>query len=106
MTDKYPRDIDDLDLTNHGKMKMKDRNIGAHEVIQAVETGEIDTEFPSKDHQIAYILDFPGPDLVVIVDPDRSNIVSVFYDDNTGSEGGALGDRRYEKVINFNSKLL
>lgn len=104
MTNGYPRSTENIFLTDHAKDQARDRVIGGTEIVKAIEEGEIDEDLPSRvapddskdrSHQIAYVLDFPGSDLVVVLDTNNNMVVTVYYSDETGAEKGALGSRRF-----------
>ena len=82
------RDFSRLTATDHVINRMKERNIGAHEVRKAVEEGEVyDGETPTT---IKYRLEIPGVDLVAAVDIPKEKVVTVYYDDDQGAKGGRL----------------
>ena len=100
----YPRTIDNVTITDHAKDQARDRVIGGTEIVKAIEEGEIDEDLPSRvapddskdrSHQIAYVLDFPGSELVVVLDSINNQIVTVYYSDEFGAEKGAIGSRRF-----------
>lgn len=83
------RDFHRLTAADHAVLnRMRQRNIGKHEIKMAIETGSI--EEGSTDTTIRYRLDMPGVDLLVAVDIPKEQIVTVFYDNEQGAEGGKL----------------
>lgn len=99
MTSEYPRDIDDprIEMSNHALIKMKEREIGAHEIKKAITEGRIDHDRPTlvleddpqRERQIAYELELPIS-LWVIYDPEFEKVVTVFYDDKEGAVDGSI----------------
>lgn len=83
------RNPSDYTLSNHAKQRMRDRNIGIQEVKNAIKQGEPDGK-GAKPTDVRLRLDFPGVDLLVVVDSRDLTISSVFYDDEQGAEGGRL----------------
>lgn len=88
VTQDIPRDYDSLDVSKHAGQQSRDRNIGSYEVKEAIEKGEV--EEGAKEQDIVYRNKFPGPDLLVVVDPERMLITTVFWDDDQGATGGAI----------------
>lgn len=84
------RDPEKLELTTHALDMARDRNIGGFEIKKAIREGEAEVGGGRKSSDDLYRLTFPGPDLIVIVDPDRMNITTVFYDDEQGAERGGI----------------
>ena len=82
-------DPDDLTLSNHAMNRVKERNITAYQIKQAIRDGEPDGG-AKKPHQIRFRDTYPGADLLVLVDPRKNKIVSVYYDDEQGAVGGSL----------------
>lgn len=82
------RDPDKVQLTIHSKQQMKDRNIGVYEIKKAIREGTV--EPGAKETDIKYRLEFPGPDLLVIVDSRNGNIATVYYDDSQGAQKGGI----------------
>lgn len=72
MSSQISRDPDDYVMTEHGRIRMKERNIGWHEINLAIEDGELLANPPDsgEDTPVAedwgMRLDLPGPDLMVI----------------------------------------
>lgn len=95
MSSEYPRNPDDYTLSRHALNQFNDRKIGSVELRNAIKDGEIDEEFTDRDSRIAYRLKFPGPDLLVIANPDDLVVVSIYYDDEEGAKGGSVGGTRY-----------
>lgn len=90
MTSEYSRDPDAYQVTSHIRTQSHERNFNWEDIKRAVKNGEIDEELPKKDHQIAYRLSVPGVDFVLIVDHERMNYVTGYWDDEQGARGGKL----------------
>lgn len=95
-----PRNINDFQLTTHAKQQVRDRKISIETVKNAIRKGVEDEEFANESHQTSFILEFPGPDLILIIDSTNNNIVSVYYDDRQGAEGGSLVKRPIRSRLN------
>jgi len=99
LTSKYPRDLDDprIVMSEHSLIKMKERDIGGHEVKKAITEGRIDHEQPelaleddpARERQIAYELELPIS-LWVIYDPELEMVMTVYYDDQQGAVDGSI----------------
>jgi len=88
MTPSPPRDPDNLEPSKHFGQMIKERNIGAFEVKQAVRDGKVE---PARgEDEFLYRLEIPGVDLIVIVDADTMTYETAYYDDEQGAEGGVL----------------
>jgi len=78
---------------------MKNRNILWGQVEMTIEDGTVeDAPGNSNEGNIRYRLDMPGVDLLVAVDTTKGThgkIMTTFYDDEQGAEGGALGGGRF-----------
>lgn len=83
------RDPSDYTLSIHAKQMMRDRNIGIQEIKSAIRQGEPDGG-GAKPTDIRLRLDFPGVDLLAVIDSRDLTITSVFYDDEQGAKEGGL----------------
>lgn len=93
------RDANKMQHADHLDNRMKERNILWGQIEMAIEQGSVE-DAPGKSNKgnIRYRLDMPGVDLLVAVDTTKGKygrIMSPFYDDEQGAEGGALGGGRF-----------
>lgn len=82
------RDPEELSYADHLSRRMRERNIGAHEVRKAIREGSI--EDGSKPSDIRYRLEIPGVDLLVVADTRNDKVTTAFFDDEQGAEGGKI----------------
>lgn len=84
------RDPDRVVLIKHAIDKMKQRNITATEIKNAIKTGSLE-EDPTDEEgtNLRYRLEMPV-DLLVAVDQVEEEVVTVFYDDDQGAVRGNI----------------
>ena len=112
LTSEYTRDPDSVELTSHALNKVKERQIGAHEIKKAISEGSIDEEYPNllldedpnRQYQIAYELEMPIS-LWVILDTRNDKIVTAFYDDQEGAVDGSITGGRYMQSVRLKDLL-
>lgn len=76
--DDVIRNTDELTKTGHFEQKLKERNIGWYEVSKAIEEGSV--EDATGENNIRFRLNFPGPDLLVVIDTEKMNLVTAFWE--------------------------
>jgi len=109
------RNAELVEYTQHGHYRAKERNIGYVEVKNAIEDGTVEetdervnlrggSKFEREINEaieegamdegdipriLKYRLELPV-DLIVVLDPVRRKIVTVYHDDEQGATGGKL----------------
>ena len=78
----------DLTVTTHAYDMARSRNIGAYMMKKAITEGELTNKGFEPRHDV-YRLELPVS-LLVAVDSEKSNIITVYYDDEEGGLKGAL----------------
>jgi hypothetical protein len=89
----WPRDPSELYRTRHAKDKMKERNIGMHELKKCIREGNINVEAGNARHEAVYRLEIPGVDLLAVIDKNKGSVETVYWDNQQGATGGGLGGR-------------
>ena len=84
------RDPEELEMRTHAYDMAKSRNIGAFEIKKAISEGDAEVGGGATEDFDMYRLEFPGPDLIVIVKVPVKKIWTVYYDNEQGAQGGGI----------------
>lgn len=94
------RDANIMQTADHLNNQMKDRDILWSQIEMAIEDGSIEDSVG--EDNILYRLEIPGVDLLVGVDTSKGEngrIVTTYYDDEQGAQGGGLGGTRFSIAL-------